>query len=55
MKGTGRRCMMPDQFGRHRRHCFCGADIAAQAILRPVHRGLGFYRKEKCQQAKRES
>jgi len=43
-----------DQFRRHRRQRFCGADIASQAILRPIHRGLGFYRKKKCQQTQGE-
>ena len=55
MKGIGCRRMMPDDLGRYGRQCLCSADIASQAILRPVHRGLGFYRKKKCQQTKRDS
>jgi len=55
VQGIGRKDTLLEQLRRHRRQRLCGANITSQAILRPVHRGLGFYRKEECQQTKRKS
>ncbi len=54
MQGIGRQDAVLDQFWCRRRQRLCGADSASRAFFRPIHRDLGFYRKEECQQAKRE-